>query len=191
MMGLSKQKRDRFILVILVTAVILVALGFGLIRGQYDSLRNLADKQRVTQKQLSAIEEAFKNADRIEARLKEANKSLARTEETMASGDYFSSMINLIKKFSASYKVDIPQFGQPIVAEVSLLPRFPYKQVSLSVTGTGYFHDIGKFIADFENRYPQIRFQNLTLEPGSALLPGENEKLSFKMEVVTLIKPGA
>ena len=61
--------------------------------------------------------------------------------------------------------------------------------------------------ADFENAFPYIRVQNLTLDPATAvdllasgdsrdprdgLQPREaREKLTFKMELLTLVRPNA
>ena len=38
--------------------------------------------------------------------------------------------------------------------DVNLLPNFPYKQATLTVAGTAHFHDLGRFLADFENQIP-------------------------------------
>ena len=53
---------------------------------------------------------------------------------------------------------------------------------------TGYYHDVGKFISDFENNFPHGRVVNLIVEPVSSADPG-NEKLSFRMDVIALVKP--
>ena len=72
--------------------------------------------------------------------------------------------------------------------------KFPYKAAIFNVRGTAYYHDLGKFLADFENAFPYLRVQNLELEPAansSATTTGEAEKLAFKMEIVALINPNA
>ena len=87
--------------------------------------------------------------------------------------------------------LDIRSFG-PIgpVSEVNLLADFPYKQAALSVTGSAHFHDFGRFLAAFENQFPHIRVLNLTLDVNPNGME-EPETLSFKMEIVTLVKPNA
>jgi hypothetical protein len=73
-----------------------------------------------------------------------------------------------------------------------MFPKFPYKAVQFSLRGTAYFHDFGKFLADFENRFPYLRVQNLELEPAattSANNTEDAEKLSFRLEIVTLVNP--
>ena len=71
-----------------------------------------------------------------------------------------------------------------------MLPQFPYKQASLTVSGSAYFYDFGPFLAGLENEFPYIRILNLSLEPIPSLAPVEQEKLAFKMEFVFLVKPG-
>ena len=63
----------------------------------------------------------------------------------------------------------------------------------VAMLGTAYFHDLGRFITDIENQFPLIRVQNLDVEPAQ-VLPGaaettEKEKLSFRLELVALVKP--
>src|SRR5205809_61414 len=67
------------------------------------------------------------------------------------------------------------------------------KQASYGIGGTAYFHDLGKFVADFENQYPYFRLVNLDIFPevGSGSSDKEpRERLAFKMDIITLIRPG-
>jgi hypothetical protein len=49
---------------------------------------------------------------------------------------------------------------------------------------------LGKFIADFENKFPHVRVANLIIQP--AQTSGSNdEKLSFKMDVIAPVKPAS
>ena len=108
----------------------------------------------------------------------------------MVSGDPYSWVINTIREFKGAYKVEIPQFS-PISpqSDVNLLAKFPYKQVTLTLSGAAYYHDLGKFLADFENQFPHIRLVNLdiTLNPNPG--GGDIERLVFKVDMVTLVKP--
>lgn len=187
----NKGKRNQIIAVILVTLLVLGGLGFGLIKFQYDNLAALAKKRSEADSKLKVMETAVKNAEAIEADLAKVSGALAEKESTMATGDLYSWSINTMKNFKTGYKVELPQFG-PISpqADVSLLPGFPYKQATLNVGGTAYYHDLGRFISDFENQYPYIRLVNLTLETDANPTSVDREKLLFKMDVVTLVKPG-
>jgi hypothetical protein len=105
-------------------------------------------------------------------------------EGDIASGDIYAWTYDLISRFKKSYKVEIPSIGQPTMSDVDLLPLFPYKQLRVTITGTAYYHDFGKFIADFENTFPHIRVVNLVLDPAGT----DSEKLAFRMDVIALVK---
>jgi hypothetical protein len=48
---------------------------------------------------------------------------------------------------------------------------------------------LGRFIADFENTFPLMRVVNLSLEMNAAPTAAERDKLAFKMDIITLVKP--
>jgi hypothetical protein len=135
---------------------------------------------------------AIKNADQTEAELSTAGKKLAELEDDMGTGDLFSWVVNKqLRPFIAPYKVEIPQFSQLEVKEMNLLPKFPYKQATLRVGGKARFHDFGKFLADFENNFPYFRVINLEMEPTPLSGEADKEKLTFSMDIIALVKPGA
>jgi Tfp pilus assembly protein PilO len=186
---LPKEKRNQLILISLVTLVVLAGLGFGLIKYQYESLAGLAAKKTAAEQKLVQMQEQIKRADQIEAQLAEAMTTITNLEAGMApAGDSYSWVINTVRGFKGAYKVEIPQFS-PIShpTDVNMLAKFPYKQVTLTVAGTAHYHDLGKFLADFENEFPHIRLVNLDLSQSPAA--GEAEKLVFKVDIVTLVKP--
>jgi hypothetical protein len=186
---LSKEKRTNLILVVVITLALLGGLGFGLIKYQYENLRRLANRKATATRKLRQMEDAVKNATRIESDLAEAKQMLGQLESDVGpSGDLYSWVIGTVRTFKAPYKVEIPQFSQigPIT-EMTMLPNFPYKQSSMTVAGKAHFHDLGRFLADFENRFPHIRILNLGLDVDST--PQESEMLAFRMDIVTLVKP--
>ena len=73
-------------------------------------------------------------------------------------------------------------------SDEEMLPGFPYRQIKFLIVGTGFYHDIGKFIADLENQFPHIRVLNLSID-SVAVQDSTPEKLSFRMEVAALLKP--
>jgi hypothetical protein len=191
MKKLSKAKRDQLILAVLLTALSVAGMWFGLINFQKQSLEGLAKRKNSAKAKLDDVERTIKNADRIETCLVDANKTLADLEENMVSGDLYSWIVTTLRQFKAGYKIDVPGFAQPLTGEMNLLPNFPYRQVSLTVAGTAHFHELGRFLADFENQFPHARILNMDLYPTPVVVPGDTEKLSFKVDIVMLIKPGA
>jgi Tfp pilus assembly protein PilO len=188
MKRLSREKRNQFVIVILVTLAILALIGFGLIRPQYDSLSKIANARNAANKNLQSIKHAITNSEAIANEWNETAYALAQAEEDMASGDLYSWTYDTIRHFKQSYKVEIPEVGHPTIGESDLLPSFPYKQIQFAINGTVYYHDLGKFIADFENSFPHSRMVRLVVEP-AASTDSNSEKLSFKMDIITLVKP--
>jgi Tfp pilus assembly protein PilO len=187
---ISKEKRNQLIVTVLGLVLIIAGLWYFLIRAQQEGIAKLTAQKAEKEKRLHEIRETFKNKDKLAADLAAVTRKLDAQEQEMAAGDLYSWTVSAIRKFKQPYKVEIPQVMLPTVSDMSLLPKFPYKQATTSVLGTAYYHDLGKFIADFENQYSSARIQNLTLIPATAASPGEQEKLSFKMDIVWLVKPG-
>ena len=187
MKRLSKEKRNQLIIVAAATLAVLGVIYFGLIQRQYGSIAKVAKDKRAAATKLLAIKTTITNAAAITKELGESSATLEQTESDMATGDLYSWTYDTIRHFKQPYRVDIPEVGQPAVGDMDLLPDFPYKQIRFSVSGTAYYHDLGKFIADFENNFPHARLVNLTVEPMSG---AENsEKLGFRMEIIALVKP--
>ncbi|NOS70033.1 MAG: hypothetical protein HOP33_08890 [Verrucomicrobia bacterium] len=189
---LSKEKRNQLILVVVMTLAVLAGIGFGLIRYQYASLARMDDKQAEIVKKLAQMKDSIKGKEHIKQAMEQAASNLAGKEVGMARGDLFAWFNDVVRKYKIGYKVEIPQISPNTPpAPCSLIPKFPYKQTSITVAGTGYYHDIGKFISDFENDYPFIRILNVNLELNPSPATGEREKLSFRLELVALVKPNS
>jgi Tfp pilus assembly protein PilO len=186
---LPKEKRNNLILVVLLTLVAMSGLGFGLIKYQYENLKRLAERKMNADQRFKQMEDAVKNATRIESDLAEGKQMLSQLESDVApSGDLYSWVINTLRTFKAPYKVEIPQYSQiGPTTEMTMLPAFPYKQASMTVAGKAHYHELGQFLADFENRFPHIRILNLGLDVDSN--PQDAELLAFRMDIVTLVKP--
>lgn len=124
--------------------------------------------------------------------LEAVEKRLGDIESQMAQGDVFLWMNAKLRDFKAkhNFKVDIPAVDREVRRTVGVIPDFPYQAALFRVTGSGYFHDIGFYIATFEMEHPFIRIQNINMQQAPSLNPNDkSEKLSFSMELVTVIKP--
>jgi Tfp pilus assembly protein PilO len=190
MKRLPKQKRDQLILVSIVTLAVLAAIWFLLIRSQQESLQGLRAQKAKTENDSIGMREKVKSAEAVKTQLAQVNAKLAEKEEDMVSGDYYASLVNTVSKFKLRYNLEIPQFSPAAsVTDCDLLPKFPYKQVRIVISGSGYYEEIGKFIADFENEYATTRIVNLELTPYAGPLEAK-EKLTFRMEIVSLVASG-
>jgi hypothetical protein len=186
---LPKNKQNQLVLVVLVTLIALAGLYFALIRCQHDALTRLKSDKVAAAKKLKVVLDSLHRAESIKADLDTARAKLAAAETDVASGDLYAWVINSLRDFKANYQVEIPQFsqlGSPV--DVNLLPNFPYKQATLTVAGSAHYDDLGRFLADFENKFPHARLINLSVDANANSLLTEPETLSFKMDIITLVK---
>ena len=189
-MKLSKEKRNQFVLALICIIGAVTLIWFNLIRPRYEVFSMVEANKIAAENKLESIQKTIKHADAITNELVNAMQTLSRAESDMAFGDFYSWTYDTIRTFKTSYKVDIPDIGHPEVSDTDLLPSFPFKQVQFSVNGTAYYHDLGKFIADLENKFPHLRVVNLTIQPAQTT-SGNDEKLSFKMDIIALVKPAS
>ena len=191
MSKLPKEKRDKIILVAFVTAVASAAVWFMVIKSQRATLQTVRDEMQKSSDQLARGNATLATREQVNQQFTEASRKLAEREAAMAaSNDMYSWLIQTLNGFSAGRRVEIPQFGRELPAEVGIFPKFPYRSALFNVRGSAHYHDFGKFLADFENAYPYIRVQNIDLSPASdAGRDAGGEKCNFNMELLTLVRP--
>jgi len=191
MSHLSREKKQHLLLVVIATLGVVVGLWFGVVRLQQKTLGKLRSEADATRITLEGMKNTIDRASEIEATAAREAERLAQAEALMASGDLYGWIINTLREFRTGYDVDIPQFSTILTGKTTLLPSFPYSQVKLTVAGTAHYHELGRFVADFENRFPYMRLENLQLEPATSGVIAGSEKLAFRLDVVALVRPGA
>ncbi|MEP6663002.1 MAG: hypothetical protein ABJC04_04990 [Verrucomicrobiota bacterium] len=191
MSKISKEKKQHIVLVLIGAAMVMAGLWYFVVKAQDATLANVGKKTFEMQDKVGKAMKLVKRTDEVESDLEKTEKRLEAVEETMATGDLYLWMINTISRFNTNRNVTLVDFQREILGEVGILPKFPYKAATFGVKGTGYYHDIGKFLAEFENEFPYARVQNLELFPATKAGGDEAEKLNFRFEIVSLIKPVA
>jgi Tfp pilus assembly protein PilO len=189
-MKMSKEKHSQSIFTLVCIVGVLALMWFHLIHPRYVALARVVAAEKISKNKLEDIKNSIKNAGAVADKLTNVVQTLSRAEDDTASGDLYSWTYDIIRVFKTSHMVDIPEVGHPDVGDVNLLPDFPFKQVKFSINGTACYHDLGKFIADFENAFPHMRMVNLEIQPDTAS-GGNDEKLSFKMDIIALVKPAS
>lgn len=190
MKKLPKEKRDKVIMVSMLVVMAITTWYFVVLKWQLavkDTAKNVGEKRRMQHEDMTSM---LKMKDKISLEADEKGAALAALESKMISGDVFSWVNTTVREFRQGREVDIPQISQPNVGDNQLLPKFPYRQATVTVAGSGFYHDIGLFIADFENQFKFARIINLDIEPASGgATPQEIGKLNFKMDIIFLVKP--
>jgi Tfp pilus assembly protein PilO len=194
MKNLPKEKRDRLILLVMGTLVVVVGLYYGLITMQQKSLQETAKKKIEHETKLGNGQRIVGNSAKVQEALDAGLAKVKAIESTMPSGDIYSWIILTINTFVNSFNeshgahIDIPQFSREVPCDIGMLGKFPYRAASFVLRGTAHYHDFGRFVSEFENTFPYMRIQNIDLEPSpvtSSSNPDDAERLQFKIEVVT------
>ena len=188
-MKLSPDKRNKLIAVSVGIVIALGGLWFGIIHLPAKKLKETRAGFEGNQDKNRKMRQVVSAAPQLEAELLAAQEKLAVIQQDMPAGDLYSWFISTIKNFKAAYRVDIPSYGNVSAIEnTTLIPNFPYKQVRIQLSGSAFYQDFGHFLADFENRYPFMRVENISLEPNMAIQSEtDREKLAFRMEIVALV----
>jgi Tfp pilus assembly protein PilO len=185
---LSKEKKDKLVLVIVVTGMAIVGIWFGLISVQKRALADTTKKTTELKDKIEKADKTLKNQAEIELGLKLHENQVKAIEETFAPGDKYSWILKLLLDFSKTYKdMSIQDSSPEQVDKLKMLAKFPYDTATFHIKATGYYHALGKFLADFENHYPFFSIQNL--EMGVPPKSEEGEKLICTFDIVTLVKP--
>jgi Tfp pilus assembly protein PilO len=188
MKRLPTAKRNQLIVVILVTVGLIGLVYFLLILPQNQENARIATLTSSEQTRLQQFKATIKQMDATAAALADLTNQLNRAEADVASGDLAAWTYDTVRRFKASYHVEIPNVGQPVQGDCDLIGNFPYKQIRFSLSGIAYYHDLGKFISEFENKFPHARVLNLQADPaGNGSTTGE--RLNFRMDVIALVKP--
>lgn len=189
MKGLSKEKKQYIILIAIMTVGFVGMVYTFLIGAQKEAIAAAEKAAGKAIDNLDYGELLLRFAPKFEEEVDEVGKVVESIEQDMASGDLYSWFILNFNNFRIPYNISNPTFERELKVKAGIFPNFPYDAVQFTVSGNAFYHDLGRFIADFENKYPYMRIQNVQMTPGMLLNPNEREKLTFKLEVVTLLKP--
>lgn len=190
---LPKEKLQQIILVGIGTVAVLAGLWFV-------AIGKLNAKRKETGDQIAAMETKIEKGNQkrkakeaVKKELEAAEKKLGALESGMAGGELFAWIDKLLNDFitenGMTGEVEFLSKSRGDIGEVGVLPKYPYKAVKYAVRGRAYYHEFGKFVAAFENRYPYIRLQNIELTPGDQLDSSDPERLGFRFEIIALQKP--
>src|SRR6267378_3995398 len=138
MARLSKEKRNRLILVIVLTIAIGFGLWYGIISTRNERLEEAKASIRAAIDKLEKAKTLVKQADKEEARVAAATNKLKVVEDAMASGaDHYTWAIKLFEEARARHDVKIIETTRPVKGDVGLLAQFPYQAAIFTVRGAG------------------------------------------------------
>ena len=184
----------RSLILLMVASVIASGLvWFFLVEGPRATLKKQVQARSDTQTALDKSRKQVNDAAHSKATLEAGQRRLDDIESKMPAGDPYRWLVKAFGEFPAASLVSIANIEAPHVSESMIYPKVPYKAAAFSVSGTGFYHDFGTFLAELENEFPHMRVRRLELTPA---YPGEadiaeGEKLNFTLELIVLFKPAA
>lgn len=184
---LTKTQRDHILMITAGTVIVIAVLWMLLVQSLNRTLEVRQKKIAMAQANLDRATSLIHRSGQIQEEYDRKRARLRDIEEGMASGDLYSWVILTLNKFKTPYRVSIPSYSPAQLGEVGVLPDFPYSAATFAISGTALYHDLGRFVADFENNFPYMRVQNLELRAATGAGADEPEKLEFKMEIVALV----
>lgn len=195
-MKLSKEKRDRILLISLLTLGLCFGLWNVVIKTRAAQIALERKNLEQAERQLSQARSWIERAQTIQTDLERATLQLQEREELLASPlDTFAWSRVLLEQARQEFPVTIVDVTRPQAGPMRLLPEFPYRAATFTVKGLAHYHEFGRFLADFENRHPYFRVENIELTKGSVAGSESSktelrpESLSFKMDIVALLRP--
>jgi Tfp pilus assembly protein PilO len=184
----------RFLILMMVTFVIATGVvWFFLVEGPRATLKNQRRARSEAQTALDRSRKQMNDAARSKAALEASQRRLDDIESKMPVGDPYRWLVKAFGEFPAASHVSLANIEAPHVSESTIYPKVPYKAATFAVSGTGFYHEFGTFLAELENEFPHMRVRRLELTPA---YPGESdaaegEKLNFQVELTVLFKPAA
>ena len=190
---LPKEKRAQVLWLIAGIGMVMTLLLLWFAWNSYSNLKSKTQQMAELREKVRTTKRRVEQEERFRTELATARARLSGIEERMATGDEYLWIIRTLNNLLTASNIDIANFDPPRIGELETMPKVPYRAATFSVQGTAYYHEFGKFLAEFENSFPYMEINRVELSPNpeSGLSAQEGEKLSFKMEFVTLIKPGS
>ena len=187
---LSKEKRDQLILVVMGTLVVVVGLWFSVISSQQETLDIINKKKTAAADNLARGQLYVKNAGLVSSNLAVSLDRLTALEKKMASGDLYSWGFLTLEEFKKTHAVNFVDIQRERLQRFELMPDFSYTNAAVfHVSVEAFYHDFGKFLSDFENKFPHMFVQNIEVALPKSPDAAAPEKLGFELDIVALVKP--
>ena len=186
----TAEQRNQIILLAIGTAGVAVLIWFGLIGSLQASIQAQRNKIALGESKVKLTKAGISKEEQFKEEIETGQRQLLELEGKMPQGDIYRWVINSLLEIESGHDVNIVESGPPQNVELNIPPKVPYRAVSYSIAGTGYYRSFGLFVAELENSSPFIRLKGLTLQsvaPGLAS-PATSERLTFRLEFVTLVK---
>jgi Tfp pilus assembly protein PilO len=187
---ITKTQRDQLIIVGIVTVVVMACLWYFVEQAAENQLKATQANSRKMADKLKGASDKIKSADAVSLALTNAQENLKALEAGFApEHEPYSWMVGIIGHFYLPpedvhrYKsVSDIDFTKPEITDKGIIGNFPYKWARFHITGKGHYHDLGKFIADFENNFRYFQIENIDITVPT--VHTDQDLLAFSFDIV-------
>jgi hypothetical protein len=210
---LSKEKRDRIILILIGGVGVAAGIWYFIMGPQKAAISDYRDRIEHTQEKLLRAERLTRRDLQIRADLEELRAKISAAEGQMIPAEQVEVsgkkwLLDQLNAFTQNrYDLTLRNLSDPTVGKQFLhLPGMVYSAAAYRVDLHGHYHEFGRFLADFENSFPYLSIQNLQVSPiatpmgaqtgfvdrleGGFQNADDREKLIVSMRIVLLFRPG-
>jgi hypothetical protein len=190
MTKLSRIQKERLVFMVMMTLLVSVILYQMVITATKDVLTirsglltDWQQAQRGGKTQTELLTGLNDDFQQVTARIREC-------ENSIATGDPYRWLMKTLPNFFEADPVDLLNYEPPVIHDWQISPKVPYRAVTFTVSGNAYYQDLGRLLVALENSHPYLRIKRLDIEPKHSAEPGakEDEKLSFRLEFVSMLK---
>jgi hypothetical protein len=200
---MSKDKRDKLLLICLGAIGVCALLYFMVITDDKDAITELEQKMVAIRTKKASNESLIKRQGEKEQALELARTNLAQKQIDMfrpGEKDHVRFMQMIIYGMTnQNLNLSIVDIKPPDpLSDPGILPQFPFHAERIHVGMEGPYVDFGRFLATFENQRPYMRIQNLGIQEEVRNVPGaraaggdmpsvDEDKLRFDFDLIVMV----
>lgn len=207
----KREKQTQMLAIGIGTAVVAGLIWFFVISAFRDRLAKTEETILEVEDRIHKAELRIRRARIVEQEFAELRERISAAEAQMIPVEQLNGkkwLLDTVSRFIQTNKHDVvptrlsndPLIGKQFI----LLPKFAYSGAAYDLEVRAYFHEFGRFLADFENSFPYLRIHELQMSPiatpsaaagPTADVPDEmlnsieREQLRISMKVVVLFRP--
>ena len=165
---MDQDRRNRLLLVVLMTLLGVVVVYYGVISPLSYQLRQEATRLADEQRKLSGLQQQLVHMERFMEEAAKQKELLADWKGRVPEGVVVRWYLERVLEIAREDGITSPDIKTPSILSPGEKGDLGYGRVSVGVVGIGCYGQLGKFVADFENTFPFTEVQTLKLEMGSA-----------------------
>lgn len=165
---MDQDRRNRLLLVVLMTLLGVVVVYYGVISPLGYQLRQEATRLEDEQRKLAGLQQQLVHMERFMEEAAKQKELLRDWKGRVPTGTVVRWFLDSVLQLAKGDGIISPDIKTPSILSVGDKGDLGYSRVSIGVVGIGEYVQVGRFVADFENEFPFSEVQTLKLEVGSS-----------------------